>query len=100
MAKGNESVRNRKNYVKLLLENLDGSANGATSVLNVGSGPCRDVYEYLHQIDTTNISFNCLDMDENAITYSKHLLNKKAEKINFICKNVFLFRTDSQYDLV
>jgi SAM-dependent methyltransferase len=98
------AVRNRKVYFKQLLSELD-SVPSPSTILNVGSGPCRDIKEYLDEAVLTKISFECLDMDENAINYASRLLKSvflKAEgaKVNFFCQNAFKFQPNKEYDLV
>ena len=51
------AVRNRKDYLKKLLAELEKSNHSKTiKVLNVGSGPARDVYEYCCENLDTRIS--------------------------------------------
>ncbi|MDH3975712.1 MAG: class I SAM-dependent methyltransferase [Deltaproteobacteria bacterium] len=91
------AVRNRKEYFKELLSDIERSAN-YPRVLNIGSGPCRDVLEYQQQNPLTKIQFDCLDMDKRAIEYSKNILN--GGKVTYYCQNVFRFLSDKRYDLV
>ena len=96
------AVRNRKVYFKQLLSDLDSMPSPST-ILNVGSGSCRDIQEYLDEAILTKISFECLDMDENAINYANRLLKSvflKGAKINFFCQNAFKFQPNKEYDLV
>ena len=92
------AVRNRKSYLKNILHEIENSELDTPSILNIGCGPSRDIYEYIHENPNTKISFDCLDMDANAIDYSKKLLN--GTNVKFICKNAFRFRPDRQYDLI
>ncbi len=92
------AVRNRKEYFKGLLSEIDNTAMNVPHVLNIGSGPCRDIAEYQKQNLSTKIQFECLDMDERAIEYSKSILN--GAKVKHYCANAFRFRTSNKYDLV
>lgn len=92
------AVRNRKKYFKELLSALDNSQIDVPLVLNIGSGPCRDIYEYQLQNIKSNIQFECLDMEKKAIAYSKTLLN--GTDVTFYCQNVFRFQIDKKYHLV
>ena len=97
------AVRNRKQYFKKLLLEIDNIAppRPPPIVLNVGSGPCRDIFEYLQENLSTKIIFECLDMDRNAISYSKSLLNRfYGNKVTHYCQNVFSFKPEKKYDLV
>ncbi len=95
------AVRNRKEYFKSLLTQID-EGHPDPSVLNVASGPCRDIFEYIRQNPSTNIRFECLDMDKRAIAYAKSLLQSLPTKpeITFYCQNAFHFRIDKKYTLV
>ena len=94
-----KAVRNRKDYFKQLLKTKANDIN----ILNLASGPCRDMIEYLEENPKSEISFDCVELDTNAIEYGKNLLNKstiKQTKINFINKNIFKFDTSKEYDLI
>jgi diguanylate cyclase (GGDEF)-like protein/PAS domain S-box-containing protein len=93
-----KAVRNRKKYFKNILSEIDQSQVNEPAVLNVGSGPCRDIYEYKCKHPLSKIHFDCLDMDSKAIEYSKQLLN--GSNITFFCENAFRFRSEKQYDLI
>jgi SAM-dependent methyltransferase len=93
-----KAVRNRKKYFKNILSEIDQSQVIEPTVLNVGSGPCRDIYEYKCKHPLSKIHFDCLDMDSKAIEYSKQLLN--GSNITFFCENAFSFRSEKQYDLI
>lgn len=92
------AVRNRKEYFKQLLSGIENSEITSPIILNIGSGPCRDIYEYQNQNPRTKITFECLDMDENAISYSKRLLNRA--NVTHYCHNAFKFKPEKKYDLV
>lgn len=102
--KATVAVRNRKEYFKKLLAEQDQSEQDQSDVshlpivLNVGCGPCRDIYEYLQEKTATNIRFECLDIDERAVNYSKSIL--KNSSIECCCKNAFRFKPNKKYDLV
>ena len=93
-----KAVRNRKDYFKNILAEIEKSQVIEKAVLNIGSGPCRDIYEYKCKHPLSKIHFDCLDMDSKAIEYSKQLLN--GSNITFFCENAFRFRTEKQYDLI
>ncbi len=96
------AVRNRKEYFKDLLSEVDDSAIHAAKVLDIGSGPCRDIFEYLQEKPSTRIGFHCLDIDRQAIAYATALLDTigQADKVNFYCRNAYKFKTDIKFDLI
>ena len=93
------AVRNRKQYFKNLVEKTQ-KRNGCALVLNVGSGPCFDLYEYLSEKKSNKVSFECLDMDKNAIEYGSSICDNYLKNVTFINKNAFRFQPNYQYDLV
>jgi extracellular factor (EF) 3-hydroxypalmitic acid methyl ester biosynthesis protein len=93
-----KAVRNRKEYFKSILSEIDKSPVIEPAVLNIGSGPCRDIYEYKCEHPFSKIHFDCLDVDSNAIKYAKQLLN--CSDVTFFCENAFRFRSEKRYDLI
>ncbi len=96
--KAPQAVRNRKTYFKNILSHKL-NANPSLTVLNLASGPCRDLKEFFETHPTAPVTFDCVELDENAIAYAQKLTNY-TPNINFIHKNVFRYATDQQYDLV
>jgi len=96
--KAPQAVRNRKTYFKNLLAQKI-TSKPSLDVLNLASGPCRDLKEFFEIHPTAPVTFDCVELDENAIAYAQKLTNHNAN-INFIHKNIFRFATDQQYDLV
>jgi diguanylate cyclase (GGDEF)-like protein/PAS domain S-box-containing protein len=93
-----KAVRNRKEYFKNILSEIDRSQVIEPVVLNLASGPCRDIYEYKCEYPLSKIHFDCLDMDSNAIEYSKQLFSDS--NVNFLCENAFRFYSEKRYDLI
>lgn len=80
------AVRNRKAYFKTLLKSLSPKKS---TILNLASGPCRDLFEHFQENETAEgLKVDCVDMDENAIQFAKNLNNKYLCNLNFINKNV------------
>lgn len=92
------AVRNRRQYFLNLLHNLHGMKD-STRVLNIASGPAREVVEFLSS-KNGSMFFECVDYDKNAIDYS----SKKAESVNshvqFHFANAFHFNSENLFDLV
>jgi len=93
-----KAVRNRKDYFKQLLK---AKANDI-KILNLASGPCRDMIEYLEENPKSEIKFDCVELDMKAIEFGQKLLSSSnaLPKINFINKNIFRFYTGKEYDLI
>lgn len=96
-----KAVRNRKTYFKDMLANLTNTNNGTGSrVLNIGSGPGRDMLEFFETVSDPHIQIDCVDIDENAIAHATELCADYIDKITFHKRNIFRFRPDQQYDIV
>ncbi len=94
-----KAVRNRKSYFKKLLNQLD-SKNSAVEVLNLASGPCRDLAEFYEENPNATIKFDCVEIDKNAVEFAKKLLGINLQNVNFILANIFRYKPSIQYDLI
>jgi SAM-dependent methyltransferase len=94
-----KAVRNRKKYFIQELSDLN-DQKPAAKILNLGSGPCSDVYEYLISSPNNSLYIDCLDMDKNAIEYGECICDNFYKSINFINKNAFRFNPQQNYDLI
>lgn len=83
------AVRNRKDDFKRLLTNfINDRKNHHLRIMDLASGPCRELKEIL-SLDAPlreKISFDCYDHDENTIEYAKALLAGYSN-VNFIKEN-------------
>jgi len=97
---GPRAVRNRKDYFLQLLHKLEqSSSRPVLNVLNVGSGPGRDIAEYL-ATSNTRIHFCCIDQEPKAITYAQHLCRAHQDRVTFRTCNIFRFKAEQRYDLI
>lgn len=94
------AVRNRKSYFINLMTELEQKSIHAKRVLILGSGPATDVNEYLKKNPNSKISFDLIDLDENAIAYAKGKNHEFEDKLNFVRINVLRFNTHKRYDLI
>lgn len=94
-----KAVRNRKSFFIAEMEKLYRSQSGPLSVLNVASGPCRDVHELLSQ-GRPRLAITCLDQDEEAIAYASNLLADYSDQITFVKMNALRCRLNAQFDVV
>jgi SAM-dependent methyltransferase len=95
-----EAVRNRKAYFIQLVKEKCLVSKGPLRILNIASGPCRDILELFEQIPPDKLKIHCVEMDPNAIKYAKNLLGKFSEHVEFSQQNIFKFDTPGTYDLV
>lgn len=97
-----KAVRNRKTYIKTLLQKKFAvrTSNKTFEMLNLASGPARDLYEFFEENNNANLFAECIDLDKNAINYATKLLGKHSSKVKFHNKNILRFNAEKQYDLV
>lgn len=94
-----KAVRNRKDYfIKTMRNRVE--AGVTKKMLNVASGPARDVAELYKLIDPHALPITCVEADNYAINYAKNLNKANAEHINFIHKNIFRFQTEEKFDII
>lgn len=93
------AVRNRKRYFHQLLNcHCATKLDSEVSVLNVASGPARDVFEYVRST-ARPVRFNCIDNDPNAIAYGSALC-AGFDNVAFQNGNALRLRSKERYDVV
>lgn len=84
------AVRNRKEDFKRLMLNFVSGRPAPVKILDLASGPCRDVHEVLLELGprarAEEVSFHCYDSDEHAIGYAKRLLGPRPN-VSFVKEN-------------
>ncbi|MBK7761868.1 MAG: class I SAM-dependent methyltransferase [Bacteroidetes bacterium] len=94
-----KAVRNRKDYfIKTISDKL--SHKTSLQLLDVASGPARDLEEIYKIIPSHQLHTVCIEADKNAIEYAKKLNECNEHEIDFIHKNIFRFSTDQKFDIV
>ena len=95
-----KAVRNRKTFFKNLLREKVGESNESLQILDVASGPCRDLLEFFEEEKKHNVHFDCVEADINAILHATKINRHFLPKLTFHNKNIFRFKTDKKYDVV
>ena len=94
------AVRNRKEYFKNVI-NQKMAENPKLKLLDVASGPARDLYEVYSKLSfDQTIQTTCIEMDENAILFAKGLNQEFLDSIKFVHKNIFRHQESEKYDLI
>ncbi|MGI9550300.1 MAG: hypothetical protein ACR2MT_03795 [Aurantibacter sp.] len=94
------AVRNRKEYFKDVVV-AKGNENCDLRLLNVVSGPGRELYElYMNLPEERTMNTTCVEVDDYAIAYSKGLNTDYLSHINYVHSNIFKFQSDEKYDLI
>jgi len=105
-----QSVRVRKEDLKKIIFAFVKKNQGRElRVMNLGSGPAREIKELLEENPQVfeRVIFDCYDFDQNALNYAKSLLNNPAN-VNFIQENAVRLaltkrikeKIPFQYDLI
>jgi extracellular factor (EF) 3-hydroxypalmitic acid methyl ester biosynthesis protein len=100
---GSRAVRARKDYCIRLFQEAIASRDRPTKILNVASGPGRDVFELLSGSSddkTRGAKIHCVDQDSNAVEHAAQLLEPFLDQVSFENKNIFRCRLANDYDLV
>jgi len=99
-----KAVRNRKTYFIETIKRIVEEGPGNISILNLASGPCRDVAECLESLNghAQRVEFHCIDIDREALKYAEEMVKpyRDRTKIIFERQNVFRFKASRKYDLV
>lgn len=93
------AVRNRVQYFHSRLKNNYKKIPDCKNydVLNLASGPGRDILYFLDKNPKLNIFIDCIEQDKNAIEYATALCKIHLNKVNFIKMNALRLK---QYDLI
>lgn len=97
-----KAVRNRKTYFKSVFLDFYNQEKRPVSLLNIASGPARDLLELydLLKDQPYPVLSTCIDIDQDAINYAQKLLKPYDSHIEFVCKNLFHFSSNKKYDIV
>lgn len=92
-----QAVRNRKAYFK---KSATERMQSGGHLLNVASGPARDLLELYASSDYSDLFTTCVEMDPHAIAHAKKLNESFQDRISYINKNIFRFKPDRQFDWI
>ncbi len=92
------AVRNRKDYLVALLQRR-AREDKPLNVLNIGSGPARDLYEFF-STGSNNVFVDCVEPDAKAIDYASKLCRDYPSNIKFYHSDISRFRISKEYDLI
>jgi len=98
--KAPKAVRNRLSFFLDQLWKTKRETPSTSHILNLASGPGRDMYEALKVLGTEKFEIDCVDQDAQAINYAKELCGDFLAHIHFTHKNVFRFSPTKTYHLI
>lgn len=94
-----EAVRNRKDYfLEIMTEKMEGVKK--LHLLNVASGPARDLFELFETTNPKKLQANCVEYDRRAVEHAKRVCKNYLKNIQFINQNIFRFDTEVKFDVV
>jgi len=97
---GAHAVRNRKSYFLKRCTEIECSDGVPKKILILGSGPATDVHEYLRDNPDSNLHFDLVDFDQNAIDFAKSQNSEFEDMIDYFRINVLRFKPFQWYDLI
>ena len=95
-----EAVRNRKDYFLEVMQQKLISVSTPLQLLNVASGPARDLCELYGRILPERLQTTCIEYDKRAISHAQKVCDHYLKHVSFINENIFRFDTEEQYQLV
>ncbi len=104
------AVRNRKRDFQDIIQSVVKKASGeSVKILDLASGPCRDIAELLagEYREANSLNFVCYDSDEYSIKYGREVLmfDRRVTHINFNAVRLALMKSiedkiSDRYDLI
>jgi len=94
-----KAIRNRISFFLDQVWKAKTQATTNCQILNLASGPGRDMYETFSTLGTQGIQLDCVEQDPQAINYAMDLCKKFLSHIQFFNKNVLRFTTTKNYNL-
>ncbi|WP_165823953.1 class I SAM-dependent methyltransferase [Pseudochryseolinea flava] len=95
-----QAVRNRKDYFKAQMLATLQTQRSSMTLLNVASGPARDLFELYQEIDPQRLQTTCIDVDARALSFAQELCRDYASQTTFCNKNVLRFSTQDKFDVI
>jgi len=95
-----QAIRNRISFFLDQVWKAKTQTSTDCHILNLASGPGRDMYETLTILGPSGIHLDCVEQDAQAINYAMNLCKKFLAHIQFFQKNVVRFTTKKTYHLI
>jgi len=94
------AVVNRRDILRRLLSELNECCPQSPTVLNVGCGGARDVYEYFMSEPNSSVNVHSIDLSAEAMAHASTLCQPFEDRARFERKNALRFKTSEKFDLV
>ena len=94
------AVRNRVDYFCRVLEKTPPPPGRRLEVLNLASGPGRDMLQFFSDNPRANVHIDCVEQDSAAVGHAKGLCAAYLDRISFHMTNALKLQTFKKYDLI
>lgn len=98
------AVRNRKAFFQRSLEksisNFSKNEENSFRVLQLLSGSCRPIKEFLQLNSNRLLQIDCVEVDRHAIQYASGLLGHLGSSVRFYNQNIFRFKPEGTYHYI
>ncbi len=96
---GPRAVRERARYMHGLVDRAMRTDGPPLRVLDLASGPCRDVADYLCERPEAPVHFTCMDLDRNAIAHARTVVGEDA-RVRFVHGDAREIDNNERYDII
>lgn len=95
------AVRNRKDFFKSVITSRHSEKGTGINILNVASGPCRDLSELLDELHPEAMpQVDCIDIDGRSFDYARSVVGLDSPFVTFRERNALRFTSEKAYDLI
>ena len=98
---GAEAVRNRGHYLtEVVTRHALARPGQQVEVLNLASGPGRDMLLFFERHPQAPVHFHCVEQDMKAVEHARQLCETYQDKITFHVRNALRFSSKQRYHLI
>lgn len=98
------AVKHRKSYFQRVVSSAVAASvqcgADCPRILNVASGPGRDMLEWLSANPTVQAKIECVEMDADAIKFATELCHQHRDRVQFHHANALRFKPAGEYALI
>jgi len=95
-----KAIRNRISFFLDQVWKAKNQSPNNCQILNLASGPGRDMHETFSTLGDQGIQLDCVEQDIQAINFAMKLCKNFLSRIQFFHKNVLRFTTTKTYNLI
>ena len=96
-----QAVRNRVGYfIDQIQSRVGRASHKSIHVLNLASGPGRDMLHFFRGNPASEVVFDCVEQDRNAVEYAISICRDYLANVRFHNRNALRFQSKTKYDLI